>query len=240
MQGPRNSTERFAARCRAAGFDIVHAFAVNWFNETVERELQLPDFGRPNALGLVVGGSKSFWPIFVSVYRDDASLSGAEHPVDEYVVRTTTRAAAHLDAEHIVLWAHETVPSAIPIQRIAHAAGLAHLSPSHLSIHPNAGPWIALRAVVLVNADGPHERVRPRDPCAACAKPCVEALDRAIECTGSLDGPAVEKHWRHWARIREVCPEGIEHRYDEAQIRYYYAKDRLALERAAKMTPRAT
>ena len=32
-------------------------------------------------------------------------------------------------------------------------AGLAHTSPSYLSIHPEHGPWIGLRAVIVLDAD---------------------------------------------------------------------------------------
>lgn len=223
--------ESFTARCRAAGFDIVHAFSVNWFNESAEEELSLPDFGRLGALGLVVGNSRSLWPVFVHAYHDDPRLRDAEHPLDQYVLRSIVEAATCIDAEHIILWAHDTLPRAIPIQRIAEGAGLARLSPSLLSIHPKFGPWIALRAVLILNADGPRaRRSEVRDPCTACAKPCVNALDRAIEETRSLDGRVVGKHWALWARVREVCPEGTEHRYDTGQIRYYYAKDRTVLD----------
>jgi len=232
MSDASSPVDRFSESCRRYGFDLVRAFPVDGFNATVEEALRLPDFGRRSALGLIVGNSKLLWPFFVRALSNDVALRDAEHPLDRYVVQSIVEASASIDAEHVTLWAHHTSPAAIPIQRIARAAGLAHLSPSHLSVHPAFGPWIALRAVLVVNDEGPEEPPpAPRDPCSSCSQPCVEALQRAVESTGSLEGPAVERHWTLWARVREVCPEGAEHRYDRDQIRYHYAKDRSVLGR---------
>ncbi len=48
------------------------------------------------------------------------------------------------------------------MQRLAHASGLARLSPSHLSVHGTDGPWIALRAAVVIDIEG--QSGPPREP----------------------------------------------------------------------------
>jgi methylmalonic aciduria homocystinuria type C protein len=180
---------------------------------------------------LVVANTRHLWPAFSRALRDDPSLLDVEDPLDAYVERALTDAAQRSIADrHVILFAHRTTPAPIAVQRIAHAAGLAHLSPSRLSVHAEYGPWLALRAVVVVDADGPTgDRVRAHDPCTPCSKPCLAAFDRAVAATDVTRPGDVERQWKSWAEVREVCPEGRDFRYGDDQLRYHYAKDRSIL-----------
>jgi methylmalonic aciduria homocystinuria type C protein len=230
-------------RCESAGLDIVHPLRLDWFNDGVEPSLRLPDGGRARALALVIGNTRALWPAFLAAMQSDEALRDVEHPLDTYVERALTDAARQSIADsHVILWAHRMMPAPIAIQRVAHASGLAYLSPSHLSVHPVYGPWLALRAVIVVDADGPAgERPEPHDPCTRCAKPCMPALERATAASSPTDAQAaiggprairsdeVERQWALWANVREVCPEGRHHRYGDDQLRYHYTKDRSLL-----------
>jgi hypothetical protein len=221
----------FLAGCEAAGLDVVQPFRVDWFNATVEPSLRLPDWGRNSTLGIVVGNTRRLWRPFIDAICNDAELVQQDHPLDTYVETALGSITGRcMGARHVTFWAHHTVPSAIPIQRIAAASGLAHLSPSHLSIHPAFGPWFALRAVIVVDTDGPPgEAPRAPDPCTRCAKPCLEPLAQALASSPGAGRGDVERNWRAWARVREVCPEGQTYRYDDDQLRYHYVKDRSIL-----------
>jgi hypothetical protein len=168
--------------------------------------------------------------------REDALLEAAEHPLDNYVEKAIGAAFAELvTARHALHWAHRMTPTPIAIQRIAHASGLAHLSPSHLSVHRELGPWFALRAVAVVDVEGPRgERPFAYDPCTACGKPCLAALDRALALSGAPREGDVEREWQAWADVRDVCPEGKPQRYGDDQLRYHYTKDRSILRRPAR------
>jgi methylmalonic aciduria homocystinuria type C protein len=223
----------FEERCEAAGLDLVQAFGVAAFNWTAPAHERLPGFGRQNALGLIVGNSRYLWGTFREAFRSDARLQSLPHPLDAYVAAVVTHAAATLAPAALAFFAHVVEPTAIPIQRIAEAAGLAQLSPSHLSVHPIYGPWMALRAVVVVDFDGPAPdggaAVRP---CDGCARPCVPAFEEALRvatATGEPLGAAIRDDIRPWVRVREVCPQGRGHSYGEAQIDYHYAKNRARL-----------
>jgi methylmalonic aciduria homocystinuria type C protein len=224
-------TSALRSRCDVAGLDVVFPFCVEWFNGRVEPSMRLPDYGRSSALGLIIGNTRRLWPVFASALRDDASLLGAEHPLDTYVEKVLTDAAAQSIADrNVVLFAHRMTPAPIAIQRIAHEGGLAHLSPSRLSVHPRFGPWWSLRAVIVVDADGPlGDRAVAPDPCTPCAKPCLAAFDRAVAATDLARPGEVESQWKSWAEVREVCPEGRAFRYGDDQLRYHYAKDRSIL-----------
>ncbi|HMI85983.1 MAG TPA: hypothetical protein VK550_17925 [Polyangiaceae bacterium] len=224
-------TAALRSRCDDVGLDLVYPFRVDWFNDVIEPSLRLPDWGRLGALGFVVGNTRRLWPVFARALRADASLVGAEHPLDAYLERVLTDAAAHsLGHRHVILFAHRMTPAPVAIQQVAHAIGLAHLSPSRLSVHPVYGPWWSPRAVVVVDADGPAgDRPRASDPCTPCAKPCLAAFDRALAATDLARPGDVERHWQSWAEVREVCPEGQSSRYEDDQLRYHYTKDRSIL-----------
>lgn len=53
-----------------------------------------------------------------------------------------------------VRWTHDLPPRRVAVQRLAHLSGLAYLSPSHLSAHVTYGPWIALRAAIVIDIKG--------------------------------------------------------------------------------------
>jgi hypothetical protein len=224
-------TAALRARCEGVGLDIIHPFCVDWFNDEVEPSIRLPDQGRRGALGIVIGNTRHLWTVFASAVRHDAALLDVDHPLDAYVERALTDAAAQsIDARHDIFFAHRMTPAPIAIQRVAQASGLAHLSPSRLSIHPAYGPWWSLRAVVVVDANGPSgERPRAPDPCTPCAKPCLAAFDRAVAASDVTRPGDVERQWKEWAEVREVCPEGKASRYGDDQLRYHYTKDRSIL-----------
>lgn len=205
-------------------------FPVRAFNEHAARpERRLPDFGRPASLGLLVGNTRALWPRFRAALAADAELAANDDPLDTYTVRCVEAVLPGLGVPAAVRYAHVLVPEPLPIQRVAQAAGLAWLSPSRLSIHPEHGPWIALRAVIVVDVAGPDAPAPPFDPCTSCAKPCLAAFDRALlQTPETASGPA---DWRAWLAVRDACPLGQASRYDREQTEYHYSKLRALLGR---------
>jgi len=226
-----DSIATLRAACEVSGLDIVHPFRLDWFNDAAPPALRLPDGGRPRALGVVVANTRRLWPVFTRALGDDGAWQGDENPLDAYVERAITRAAEQSFREaHRIFFAHHMMPAPIAVQRIAHASGLAHLSPSRLSVHPRFGPWLALRAVIVVDVEGPPDPApRAPDPCTPCQKPCIAALEHAMASTDATRPGDVERQWELWVNVRDVCPEGRAERYDDDQVRYHYAKDRAFL-----------
>ena len=224
-------TTDLRSHCGAAGFDVVEPFSLDWFNQVVEPSLRLPDGGRPHALGFIIGNTRRLWPALTRALSADASLLDAEHPLDTYAEKAIDEAVTRSIRDcHVILFAHRMTPAPIAIQRVAHECGLAHLSPSRLSIHPAYGPWWSLRAVVVVDADAPvGDRPRAPDPCTPCSKPCLAAFERAAAVTDVGKPGDVEQKWESWALVRDVCPEGKAYRYGDDQLRYHYTKDRSIL-----------
>lgn len=196
----------------AAGLDIAARFGTaSW-----KGDYALHEFGRQDCAGLVVGNSKALWPLFLET--DPAG----RHPLDRYVMQTISlagqAAADQLGCAWTVHWAHVTRPAAIPIQRVAEAAGLARLGPAYLSVHPDHGPWFGLRAVLVFDAPG-IPSAPAHDFCGPCQdQPCVAGMNRAL----ALGAAAT---WRDWLAARDACPIGRDARYDDGQLRYHYTKD---------------
>jgi cyanocobalamin reductase (cyanide-eliminating) / alkylcobalamin dealkylase len=214
------------------GLDLVHPFQVGWYNGQMRDAARcLPDLGRTTALGLLIGNTRAFWPLFRTALDAHAHLQSALDPVDLYTSDAVLSAFSVLELRWIVRWAHDLEPEPLPIQRIAWATGLAMLSPSHLSVHPVHGPWIALRAVAIVDIDGPDGGAPACvDHCTKCHKPCVEALQLALNGTHHTpDAESLERDWESWVGVRDACPIGAGARYCDEQIRYHYTKLRRLL-----------
>jgi methylmalonic aciduria homocystinuria type C protein len=213
------------------GLDLSAPFPVHVYNRSVPEEYLLPDFGRHRAVGIVLGNSRALWPRFLAALKENEQLREAEHPLNEYVTSAVGGLLQALPVSHEVRWAHSSNPGPVAMQRAAMISGLAHTSPSYLSIHPKHGPWIGLRAVIVLDADWEGSDPAPApDPCTPCPKPCLPALEHAV--AASRDSPAgkkVSSRWRLWLAVRDACPEGRSSRYSEEQCEYHYRPDRNVL-----------
>jgi len=223
----------FAAACAAQGLDLVVPFDAIRYNARATPEHALPFVSRPHSLALLIGNTRALWPAFRQAVGRDAALASDPDPLDRYVVREIERALPSLPARARVLYGHTSEPRVIPLQRVAEAIGFAVISPSHLSVHASYGPWFALRAVVLVDLPAFEGELGPApNPCLACEKPCVAALNEALAAARAAGLPlerAVREDFPRWTRVREVCPEGRAFRYPSDQLEYHYAKNRLLL-----------
>lgn len=221
-----NFARTLASRCREAGLDLAAFLSIGWYNDSVEERLRLPDFGNPQALAVLIGNTRALWPHLLDALCVDPTLLADANPVETYTMRHVRAAVARLEVPYDIHWAHVVTPSPIAIQRLAHVAGLARLVPSNLSVHPTYGPWISLRAVLVADVTGPPgPPPAASNQCDDCEHACLAALRQAT---------AEPDDWRRWLAIRDACPVGRSHRYDELQIRYHYTKDREALRCAVK------
>lgn len=236
VPGYQRVFERIRAGCAARGLDLAAPLRASWYNQDATPELRLPDLGRATALAVVVGNTRALWPHLAEALAADPGLARDPDPVDRYCERVLHEALAGIAEPWLLRFAHEPPPR-VAIQRLAHVAGLAHLAPSHLSVHPVYGPWIALRAVVVVDVDGPPGPAPALAPPCDCSARCLPAFEAALARAGSATpaGAQVESDWRAWLAVRDACPVGRAHRYGEDQLRYHYTKDRRRLPVAAPL-----
>jgi methylmalonic aciduria homocystinuria type C protein len=196
-----------------AGLDIAHRFDAG----AIATELALPRLAAA-PLGILVGNTRALWSALRAARSADAELRASADPVERYVEAAMARAFTEIAP--IAMWfSHRRYDGAfLPFQRVAEAAGLGGLAPTGLVIHPDYGPWFALRAIVLVDGTPPPRR-GAASPCH-CGEACTTALARA-RAGGS---------WRDWLAVRDACSAGRSWRYSDGQISYHYTADRRALD----------
>jgi cyanocobalamin reductase (cyanide-eliminating) / alkylcobalamin dealkylase len=238
----RDVVEPLRQACAEAGFDLVQPLQVGRYNELVTGTLKLEDFGSASHLAIVIGNTRALWPKFLCALRSEPELLAEPHPLHSYTEQRISRAVSRLGQTVSVRWSHAGGKGLVAMQRLAQAAGLAYLAESQLSVHPTYGPWIALRAALSFALPGPPGPAPElRHPCADCGNRCRPAFERALRASqgspGAAGGVTVEPSWLLWLACRDACPTGREHRYDEAQIRYHYLKDRDQLRRACEALP---
>jgi hypothetical protein len=204
-----STVERVRGACERGGLDLVHPFSMAWLDEELIAHLAPP---RADALGVLIGNGSRLWPALRPPWPHE--------PVDEHVEAVVEAACvgATLAYSH-----RRDERGYLPAQRLAEQARFAPLGPCHLNIHPERGPWFALRAVAIFDEAGPVSPPTIDHPCAGCDRPCVPALERAMKADGDHEA---------WLAVRDACPVGRDHRYPEAMIAYHYTKDRRWLPRS--------
>lgn len=231
--GHQHIVSELRARLGPAGFDLLEPLQVGWYNDRVEGTLRLEDFGSGAHLAVVIGNTKALWAKLLEALSRDAELASAAHPIHQYTERMVTRAVAALGIEASLRWSHDVGERRVAMQPLAHVAGLAYLSDSHLSVHAIYGSWIGLRAAVSFAVPGPASPAPELPhPCGGCSGQCLPAFERALKAMhGRLDEAAARANWQKWLACRDACPTGRQHRYSEPQIRYHYLEDRQQLRR---------
>ena len=71
---------------------------------------QLDDFGRPDALGILIGNTRKLWPAFTRAIRDDATLANSEQPLDTYVTTRLTTLLAEATTRKPIVAAAAAAP----------------------------------------------------------------------------------------------------------------------------------
>lgn len=199
----------------------------------------------PGARSVVVLGSggPGLWRGLVAAMREDPRrLSAEQHPLDAHVRRLLRSADARLPPDLRRRWVlcgalpwdpGESSP-ALDFRRLGLQAGLGHSSRLGLLLHPTAGPWLGLRAALVLDRPLPPTGPLPGNgPCAGCAAPCAAACPvGAVHQTGHGAG-SLGFDIRACARQRAgggcpthcaarcACPEGQDHRYDDLEQHYH-------------------
>lgn len=149
----------------AGGLDLFQLLNVQWYNSAVAAHLRLPFACSAAAL---VGNTRALWPAFVAHLADSPSMQLPASPLNAYVVQTVRNAVAETIPRDTVLdvrFDFEVSPSrVVAMQKLAHVSGLAHLVPeAHLVVHREAGPWLALRALIVFDVP-PEELGLSQEP----------------------------------------------------------------------------
>ena len=246
----------------ASGFDLVAPLQASWYNEEPHiAELpaahKLPA-RRADQLALLVANTRALWKPFCRW----AKARGAEYleahaddALDTYAAEVITAALQEVNqARRIaqarelvaldVAYAHETLEThgrAISVTTCAHVAGLAHYNAEQQrSVHFTYGPWIAYRAIILLDRRCPAlpPPPPPRDPCTADEWARVSKLQS--ECFAKWDDTDEPTNWKRLVDIVHAFDAGKQFAYTDEQVAFHYQHDAKARARHLAKCAEAT
>lgn len=151
-----------------------------------------------------------------------------DDPLDRYTRRVLGEAAQLWDPPAAVgFYAERRAGVYLPLVALARRAGLGSPGRVGVLIHPEFGPWIALRAVLLVPESLPETGAPPFDPCTGCPAPCASAcVGAAIDADGldarkCYDTRLTKPPCAGACAARSACVVGPEHAYSPAQLAHH-------------------
>jgi hypothetical protein len=207
------------------GLDITAPTSLEAYNRLAAPTYDLPaPVGVPNPAVVVIANSRALWEPFIRSLVHAAHAHPAvhpePHPLDAYVERCV-RAALGDDPD--VRFAHETqVGRRFCARAAAAAAGLGSVDEtSQLLVHPQLGPWISVRAVVVTTAP------------AASAAATAAATSPPLLPSRTSGVPNREMTWRELVDVRDsLAGGGRMWRHAHDQIEYHYTANPHVLRRA--------
>jgi hypothetical protein len=219
------------ARLAHVGLDLVGATSVAAYDARMTAGQGLAPRA-PEARGIVVvgNGGAALWRTF----RAAVPAPAGDDPLDAFVRDGVLQAVRDVAGAR-VCWPSE---ARVDFRLLGELAGLGRPSLVGVLIHPVYGPWIALRAAILVPADV----VAPRpadgfDPCPTCVeRPCIAA------CPVGAIGPrgwdvaacvahrlADEAHCAAGCTSRVECVYGREHHPPPDALAFHQAAARRSM-----------
>jgi len=180
----------------------------------------------PAARGAVVvgNGGRALWERF-SESRERAL---PDDPLDRYVRRVLDEAGKEWDPPAAVaFYADRREGVYLPIVALARRAGFGAPGRVGVLIHPEYGPWLAIRAVLLVPESLVEDPVTPFDPCTGCPAPCAAAcVGLAVEARGldarrCYDTRLANPACAGACAARSACVVGTRHSYAPEQLAHH-------------------
>jgi hypothetical protein len=211
----RNATSVVREALSGTGINVVASCGAAEYDAGAPAPFR-SDLLLPAARGVVVAASAgpALWRGFQSEVRTRPGLWDLPHPYDTFVAGLLARADAALEAASVRFVRFDAAveaPVRVSFVALGRLVGLGVPGPFGLLIHPEHGPWWALRGAWIVDADV-EARAPFVSPCADCAAPCVGGWARA----GGIPEASAE--------VRARCVVGQTSRYDDDQIAYHYSR----------------
>jgi len=210
----------------ANGFNVAGAVSIERYDGLVpprwRAAVRRP--GARHAIVLAAGG-----PEFFRAFRRSPEASGrSDHPVDDFA-RRIVDAAARPAGTASYYWQRHGGRYADFVE-LGRAAGLGSPGRLGLLLHPEYGPWLAIRAVVLWDRAlelAPSAALAPGAFCAECPAPCAGACPGGALPSEGFDPVACLGTRRQRSdcavrcAARHACVIGGEHAYDPDGEEYF-------------------
>ncbi len=158
-----------------------------------------------------------------------------QHPLDDFtrevVERMLLPALSGDGLEAVAAYPFLDQPCAFNFLELGRLAGLGAPSILGVLVHPVYGPWIAFRAIILLDADlDSLGEAAGFDPCPSCTvRSCIPACPvGAVSAASGWDVPRCARHrveveadCADRCHARVGCVLGPEHRYPDEELAYH-------------------
>jgi len=235
---------RLYERLAAQGLNVIGTADVARYDAAVPPR-QAVGTRAPDARTVVVigNGGAALWEAFRRHCEHDPSAARRPAPLDAFTRSVVTAAVESvrldLGGPPRVAFPFEDEPLALSFVHLAECAGLGRRSLVGVLVHPEFGPWFALRAALLL----PFALAAPRpadgfDPCPGCVgRPCITACPGGAVGSGGWDVPRCAGHRLSGdgdgcdagCHARIACVLAPEHRYPREALAFHQAAARAAM-----------
>jgi hypothetical protein len=228
--------DEIAAALAPDGFNLIGVASPAEYDGRVREDLRLASRAPWARSAIVVGnGGGAFWRRVVAWADRDGGFGAKSDPVDEFTVATIERAVPPLlgGVRSRIVYPFRFAEDPLSFVDLALAAGLGAPSLLRVLVHPTFGPWIALRAAILVDVELSLPRpAEGYDPCPTCVeRSCVPACPgRVVHDPGGWDVAGCIEHRRRTGdcearcHARFDCVVGREHRYPDDALAYHHRR----------------
>ena len=218
--------ERLRARLAPHGLNLVGTTEIATYDAVAPPGWLLgPRAGDARTAVVIGNGGGAFWAAFQQHLAAHPAAGREADPLDAFTRHVVGDAIGPLREEvgsARVVFPFELHPLAVSFVHLAECAGLGRRSLLGVLVHPEYGPWMALRAAILV----PFALSAPRpaegfDPCPTCVeRPCITACPVGAVGPSGWDVPRCAAHriavpgdCGPGCHSRIACVYGREHRY---------------------------
>jgi epoxyqueuosine reductase QueG len=231
---PSPSELGLAPKLAAAGVNVAGVLGSEDYDAQVPAGWRCRDL-LPEARSAVVlaSGGRPFFRAFAdSREAPVAHASDAQDPLDAFLVGLVEAAAAAERergfATATAYYFERRAGAFADFVGLAHSAGLGARSRLALLLHPEYGPWLAVRALLLTSREIAATSGDPAfEPCVGCEAPCQFACPgSALPETGfdldrCVSTSRLELACRSGCAARRACVVGPEHHYDSDAEAYH-------------------
>ncbi len=168
----------------AAGFNLVGSLTIARYDSLVSEAWREVGRGASARSALVVAsGGRALFHAFSASPESTLSVD----PVDTYTRRVVDGAAHSLGGAARAVYAFEKRGGVYAdFIALAQASGLGAPGRLGLLLHPEFGPWLSIRAILLSEAEFPETPpLVDYAPCTGCSAPCAVACHGSAVSSGS-------------------------------------------------------